>query len=159
MQSGFVVATDRGGHLNNARMLLLQMGIQPEAIVMTAGPEVEPLRREGSVHVIPYLFSWWGKHRFLNPFKCVWHGAAALFWAFRLRPKTVVSFGATDVVFFCYFAKFLGARIVHVECMNQVYSPSLTGRLLYPICGHFFVQWPDLLKCYGPKAKYAGWVL
>ncbi len=159
MQTGFVVVTDRGGHLNNARMLLVQMGEQPEAYVMTNGPEVTPLRREAKVFVIPYLFSWFGKHRFLNPLKVVWHIGVALFLALRLRPKVVVSLGATDVVFFCYWAKLFGARVVHVECMNQVYSPSLTGRILYPICNDFFVQWEDLLSCYGPKAKYAGWVL
>jgi beta-1,4-N-acetylglucosaminyltransferase len=159
MQEGFVVVTDRGGHLNNARMLLSQMGVGPEAYVMTWGPEVAPLRREAKVLVIPYLFSWLGKHRFLNPVKALWHVGVALIYALRLRPKVVVSLGATDVVFFCYWAKLFGARVIHVECMNQVYSPSVTGRLLYPICNGFYVQWEDLLPCYGPKAKYAGWVL
>lgn len=159
MHSGFVVVTDRGGHLNNARMLLVQMGVGPEAYVMTSGPEVDPLRREAEVLVIPYLFSWIGKRRILNPFKVLWHVGVALWYALKLRPKVVVSLGATDVVFFCYWARLLGARIVHIECMNQVYVPSLTGRILYPICRDFFVQWEDLLPCYGPKAKYAGWVL
>ncbi len=159
MHFGFVVVTDRGGHLANARMLLAQMGVGPEAYVMTSGPEVAPLRREAQVLVIPYLFSWIGKRRVVNPFKVIWHVGVALWYALLLRPKVVVSLGATDVVFFCYWARLLGARIVHVECMNQVYSPSLTGRLLYPICQDFFVQWQDLLSFYGPKAKYAGWVL
>lgn len=140
-------------------MLVAQMGLGPEAYVMTWGPEVEPLRRESRVFVIPYLFSWLGKHRFLNPFKVVWHIGVAFFAVMRLKPKVVVSLGATDVVFFCYWARLFGARVVHVECMNQVTSPSLTGRLLYPICREFFVQWESLLPAYGPKAKYAGWVL
>jgi len=158
-QPNFVVVTDRGGHLHNAKMLLDQMGVLPEAYVLTAGPEVEPLRRAAMVFVVPYLFSWWGKFRFFNPFKAFWNAFISLGIVLRLRPQVVVSTGATQVVFFCYWARLFGGRIIHVECMNQVWSPSITGKLLYPICQDFFVQWESLLKSYGPKAKYAGWVL
>ena len=159
VQKGFIVVTDRGGHLHNAKMLLEQMEVTPEAYVMTSGPEVSPLREKSRVFVIPYLFTWFGKKRVFNPFKTLWHACVALVFALRLRPQVVISTGATQVVFFCYWAKLLGARVIHVECMNQVWTPSLTGRLLYPISQDFYVQWESLLPAYGNKAKYAGWVL
>lgn len=158
-RKGFVVVTDRGGHLHNAKMLLDQMELDPEAFVITAGPEAESLRERSRVHLVPYLFSWWGKTRWFNPVKALWHVGVALLLALRLRPEVVVSLGATDVVFFCLWARLLGARLVHVECMNQVVSPSLTGRILYPFAHDFYVQWEDLLPRYGGKARYAGWVL
>lgn len=154
------LVTDRGGHWQNARMLFEQVGQEPEWVLTTQGPEVVSLRAQGlNVLVLPYLFSWLGKFRFLNPFKCLYQAGLAFYWAYRIRPTHVVSLGATDVVFFCYAAYFFGAQVFHVECMNQVTTPSVTGRCLYPICRRLYVQWPELLGCYGSKAEYAGWVL
>ncbi len=155
-----MIITDRGGHLHNARMLLEQLRVAPNAIVTTYGPELQSLRQGPSaVYRIPYLFSWIGKYRFWNPIKSAWAVLRAIGLAIHLRPRQVVSLGASDVVPFCYVARLLGARVFHVECMNQVQTPSLTGRLLYPICQSLYVQWPELLSAFGPKAKYAGWVL
>jgi beta-1,4-N-acetylglucosaminyltransferase len=154
------LVTDRGGHWQNARMLFEQVGQTPDWILTTWGPEVPALKKSGvGVVVLPYLFSWIGKQRFLNPFKAVYQLGLAFYWAAKIRPYSVVSLGATDVVFFCYAAKLFGAKIFHVECMNQVWSPSITGRMLYPICEKLYVQWPELLGSYGPKAEYGGWVL
>ena len=157
---GFVLATDRGGHLHNALMLLEQIGVTPEAMLTTYGPELSTLQDgESEVILVPYLFSWIGKRRFWNPLKCLYQVMLTLFHAIRLRPRWVISTGASDVVPFCYWAKLLGAEIYHVDCMNQVTSRSVTGRLLYPIATKIFVQWEELTKLYGPKAEYAGWVL
>jgi beta-1,4-N-acetylglucosaminyltransferase len=159
-QHGFVLVTDRGGHLHNALMLVEGMGVKPETIVTTYGPEMGTLRAsESKTVLIPYLFSWFGKKRVFNPFKMLYHALLTFAVAWRLRPRWVVSTGASDVVFFCYWAKLFGAEIYHVECMNQVVTRSVTGKMLYPIASAVFVQWEELLKEYGPKAQYAGWVL
>lgn len=157
---GFVLVSDRGGHWQNARMLLEQLGVAPRAILTTQGPEMAALR-QGSVAVyrIPYLFSWIGKRRIWNPFKSFFSFVQATVLVVALRPTQVLSLGASDVVPFCLMARLFGARIFHVECMNQVVTPSITGRMLYPFCQSLYVQWPELLKQYGPKAKYSGWVL
>ena len=146
--------------MHNARMLLEQLQVAPQAILTTYGPELEALRRGPSeVYRIPYLFSWAGKRRFWNPLKSAWSCLRALWLLVKLRPKQVVSLGASNVVPFCYLAKVWGAKLVHVECMNQVHSSSITGRLLYPVCDVLYVQWPELLGAFGPKARYSGWVL
>lgn len=159
-QSRVVLITDRGGHWQNARMLFEQMQRVPDWVVTTQGPEVPSLRASGlNVVVIPYLFTWLGKKRVLNPLKVAYQFLRSAFLVIRLRPTHVISLGATDVVFFCYLSWCLGARVFHVECMNQVVSPSVCGRMLYPICQKLYVQWPELLGAYGPKAQYAGWVV
>lgn len=155
----YVIVTDRGGHLHNAKMLLRQLGFPPVAIATTQGPETLPLKQSYRVFTLPYIFTWIGKFRFLNPLNIVANLFLAFWYAVRLHPEVVVSLGATNVVFFCYWARMLGSQVVHVECMNQVRTRSMTGRLLYPICTQIFVQWEDLLSLYGPKATYAGWVL
>lgn len=156
----FALAADRGGHWHNAKMLLEQLQVRPDWIVTTWGPEAESVRALcAKLVMLPYLFSWFGKYRFLNPLKVAFQVMASCYWAVRYRPRIVVSTGASNVVPFCYFAWALGARIYHVECMNQVETPSITGRLLYPICSKLYVQWPELIRHYGRRAQYAGWVL
>ncbi len=150
--------------MHNAAMLLEQMGVSPSALVTTYGPDIRAASdfrwlKGVPLFTVPYLFSWFGKRRWLNPFKALAHVVVSLVLVLRLRPKAVVSLGATNVVVFCVLAKVLGAKLIHVECMNQVRSRSHTGTLLYPFCAELFVQWPELLPLYGPKARYAGWVL
>ncbi|MBI4405256.1 MAG: hypothetical protein HY537_13925 [Deltaproteobacteria bacterium] len=158
----YVLATDRGGHLHNALMLVNQLDTQPQAIVTTYGPDIDSVRnrfKKAEVISVPHLFTWLGKKRLLNPFKMIAQFFVTFIHVLRIRPTAVISLGGTNVVFFCYWARLLGAKIYHVECMNQVVSRSITGRMLYPICEKLYVQWEDLLPKYGPKAQYAGWVL
>jgi len=159
---GFVVITDRGGHLHDALRLLDQMQVGPQALITTFGPDVAGLRARGfgsPILSIPQSFSWTGKFRWFNPFKFFTQFALSVFYAIRLRPRAVISTGAGNVVLFCYLAWALGAKIYHVDNLAQVVHPSIAGRALYPIASGFYVQWKDLLKCYGPKAQYQGWVL
>ncbi|NBX92694.1 MAG: hypothetical protein EB078_04390 [Proteobacteria bacterium] len=160
IKTPFVVVTDRGGHLHNALKLMEQMESRPAAIVSTHGPDIESLKKEfPKVVELPTLFRWFGKKRVLDPIRACWHVLRSFLSAVQLRPRVVISLGATNVVMFCYFARFFGAEIIHVECMNQVKSKSVTGKLLYPICKNLLVQWPELLPLYGSKARYEGWVL
>jgi len=158
--SGLTVICDRGGHLHNALKLLEQLGKGPDHFIVTGGPEFGGLRGMANrVYRIPYLFTWLGKFRFLNPLKVIFSFLYSGWLALLCRPRNVISLGATNVVFYCYWAKLLGAKIYHVECMNQVENPSLTGRALYPVVDKVFVQWKGLEGRFGPKAEYAGWVL
>jgi UDP-N-acetylglucosamine:LPS N-acetylglucosamine transferase len=163
-QPGFVVVTDRGGHLHDALRLLDQLKISPEALITTVGPDVaflkkDPAFQNSKVLSVPQGFSWVGKRRLWNPFKLLYQGFLAFWFALRLRPKVVISTGASNVVLFCYFARLFGGKIYHIENLAQVVNPSLTGRMLYPICVALYVQWRELLPCYGAKARYEGWVL
>src|ERR1043166_7169765 len=133
---GLVLIASRGGHLHNALMLREQMRVRPEALITTSGPEVESVRRraelaETRVIAIPLAFTWIdGNRRFLNPLKLLYQAGLSLWLAIRLRPRAVISLGASDVIPFCYFAKLFGARIYHVDVMNAVTHRSQTGRLL-----------------------------
>ena len=158
--SGLSIVCDRGGHLHNALKLIEQMGQGPDHFLITWGPEFDGVRPlANQLYRIPYLFSWFGKRRWLNPIKVLLSFLYSFALALFLRPKVVISLGATNVVFYCYWAKVFGAKVIHVECMNQVVNPSLTGRALYPIADKVFVQWKGLEEKLGPKAEYAGWVL
>ena len=75
------------------------------------------------------------------------------------RPKVVVSTGAELAVPVFYLAKLLGIKTIFVESCCRVVHPSLTGRLIYPVADVFLVQWPSLVRSYGPRARYAGSLL
>lgn len=156
----WILVTDRGGHLHNALRLAEQVGEAPQAIVTTNGPDIDALRvKHGEVYAVPYLFSWAGKTRFWNPLGFLAQALASLRLVLKLRPRVVVSVGASNVVLFCYWARLFGAKVIHVECMNQVVTASVTAKLLYPIASEVYVQWPELLPVFGKKARYEGWVL
>jgi beta-1,4-N-acetylglucosaminyltransferase len=80
-----------------------------------------------------------------------------LFIFLKERPKILFSTGAEIAIPSFYIGKFLfRTKLVYLECCAQVFTPSLTGRCVYPISDLFLVQWDPLLKQYGPKAKYVG---
>lgn len=71
------------------------------------------------------------------------------------RPDLIVSTGAGVAVPFFYVGKLLGCRLVFIEVYDRVDSPTLTGRLVYPITDAFVLQWPELKKRY-PKGRVIG---
>lgn len=73
----------------------------------------------------------------------------------RERPDVLISAGASPAVPFFLVGRLLGAATVFLESFAAVETPTLTGRLVYPLSQHFFVQWPKLLAQF-PKARYAG---
>ena len=156
--------TDRGGHLHDALRLVGQMELQPDVLVTTEGPDVDSLKKSPAlaattIACVPQAFFWIGKKRLWSPFRFLKVVVFSFFYVLKYRPQVVISTGASNVVFVCLFAKLFGATLVHIENLAQVVNASITGRILYPFADHFFVQWEELLKCYGPKARYEGWVI
>jgi UDP-N-acetylglucosamine:LPS N-acetylglucosamine transferase len=84
------------------------------------------------------------------------------FLAFRIllkeKPDLIISTGAAVAVPFFYVGKLLGCRLVFIEVYDRVDSPTLTGRLVYPITDAFVLQWPEQKKYY-PKGRLIGQLL
>ncbi len=75
----------------------------------------------------------------------------------KIRPTAIVTTGTHTAVPICYIAKMFGKKIVYIETFANRKSPTLTGKLLYPIANIFIVQWESMLEFY-PKAIYGGWI-
>ena len=73
----------------------------------------------------------------------------------RLRPDAVITTGAGVAVPFVYAARILGIESIYVESLARVEELSLTGRLVYRMASHFFVQWPELAER-RRKCRYVG---
>jgi UDP-N-acetylglucosamine:LPS N-acetylglucosamine transferase len=76
-------------------------------------------------------------------FNSIFHLLALLH---NIKPVCLVSTGGELAIPAFIIGKlFFRTRLVFIECSAQVRTPSLTGRLLYPFCDLFLVQWKPLL--------------
>jgi beta-1,4-N-acetylglucosaminyltransferase len=75
------------------------------------------------------------------------------------KPDYIISTGAEIAIPFVILGKILGINTIYIESWSRVKNPSKTGRILYYIADIFLVQWPDLVKKYGKKARYEGGVV
>jgi len=76
----------------------------------------------------------------------------------RERPDVIVSTGAAVGCILCVLGKLLGARVVWLDSITNVYRPSLSGRLVQPFADLFLVQWPELARG-RRRMEYAGAVV
>jgi UDP-N-acetylglucosamine transferase subunit ALG13/glycosyltransferase involved in cell wall biosynthesis len=74
------------------------------------------------------------------------------------RPRVLVTTGAGIAVPFAWVARLRGARIVYVECAGRIDRPSLSARLIAPVAGDIYAQWPELAASWR-RAEYRGNVL
>lgn len=133
-------AASAGGHLDLLRVLAPQVLDGSEPVWVTSRtPRGEALRSTASeVELLPEF----GR----SPLRALANLYAAARLILRRRPRLVVSSGAGVVAPFCLLARLSGARLVYVETMARVSSPSRTARLLSRFAERVVVQWPELAK-------------
>ena len=73
----------------------------------------------------------------------------------KFKPNTVVSTGAQIGGIMCFFAKLMGKKVIYIESLAKVNTLSVTGKMVYPFCNKFYVQWSNLEEKY-KKAEYIG---
>ena len=71
------------------------------------------------------------------------------------KPDLIISSGAAVAVPFFYLGKLFGIKTIYIEVFDRIDSPTLTGKLVYPVTDRFIVQWEDMKKVY-PKAINLG---
>jgi UDP-N-acetylglucosamine:LPS N-acetylglucosamine transferase len=64
------------------------------------------------------------------------------------RPDVLVSCGAGVALPFFLIARLLDIPTVYVEVYDRIETPSLTGRLCYPLTSLFLVQWEEQVRFY-----------
>ena len=75
------------------------------------------------------------------------------------RPDVIVSTGGEIAIPVFYIAKLFGSRTIFVETWSRIQFPTITGKIVYPVSDVFLVQWPEILRRYGKKAKYVGGIV
>lgn len=71
------------------------------------------------------------------------------------KPDVIISSGAAPAIPFFFIGKLFGSKLIYIEVYDRIDSATLTGKLVYPICDEFIVQWDEQKKFY-PKAKNLG---
>ncbi len=134
-----------GGHLNE--MLELMEAFDGHDYFFFCY-DADTTRRLPNAYLIPNMAK--------NPIEFIKN----LFRAFALlrkeRPDLIVSTGAEIALPIVFVGKLLRIKILYIECGAQVVHRSFTGRFMYWLADEFYVQWPELLTMYGPRARYAG---
>ncbi|MCB2010061.1 MAG: hypothetical protein KDF64_05575 [Geminicoccaceae bacterium] len=92
-----------------------------------------------------------------SPARLALNIAQTLFMLLRERPALVISSGADVAVASVILARLMGATAIFIESSGSV-RPTLAGRLVYPFCHLFIVQWPEQLDAF-PKAILARGIL
>ena len=77
----------------------------------------------------------------------------------KFKPKYIVTTGAGLAIPMFLVGKLLRIKLVFIESRARVYSKSSSGRLLGKLSDHTIVQWAEMLKVYGPNAKYYGTIV
>ena len=143
-----VVACSTGGHMIQARQFESIYSKYDFCYFTFQGGVAEELAKTQPVIVIPNITK-----------KNVWSWIrgmfCSLYWAIRIQPDVVFTTGAGVVVFFCVFCKLFGSKLIFLESMARVESPTLTARMLHPFANLFLVQWPALVRNFS-KAQYWG---
>jgi beta-1,4-N-acetylglucosaminyltransferase len=84
----------------------------------------------------------------------------AMAWRFvrRHRPQVVLTTGAGTAVPFALIGRLHGARVVYVESITRMTSPSVSCRMLAPVADRVYVQWESLQPAVR-GSRYAGTIL
>lgn len=88
-------------------------------------------------------------------FKFTYNMFKSLYYFFREKPDVIVTTGAHTAVPMCYIAKLFGKKVVFIESFAKTSTPTISGKLVYPIADLFIIQWEEMRKHY-PKAVYGG---
>lgn len=136
-----------GGHL----IELLEIreafdGIRKILVIYQGNSDMDP-----SLFDVRYVVA--PPHGILNMLKLM---LATVRLLLKERPDFLVSSGSEITIPFFFLGKLLGVKLIYLEGVAQVYSPSLTGRIVNPVVDLFLVQWKTLQDKYLRKARYRG---
>ncbi len=90
-----------------------------------------------------------------NPLKLLLNLFQSFVVFLRERPDVVISTGAGVALPMILISKVFGKKVIFVETMAAVRTPSLTGRIAYRFSDLFVIQWKGLKRFY-PDAVYGG---
>ena len=141
-----------GGHLTQLLQLKPLFSEYDYHIVTEKSIITEALKQEYEMSFLMYGAR---NYLFKYVFKFSYNTIMSLIYFLRERPDVVVTTGAHTAVPMCYIAKLFGKKVVFIESFAKTTTPTISGKMVYPIADLFIVQWESMKKHY-PKAVYGG---
>lgn len=144
-----------GGHLNEL-LQLKPMFKKYDSYIITEKTKTT-LDLKDNYKNVSYLI-YGTKHRPLTyPFKLLINCFISLFKYIKIRPDVIITTGAHSAGPMCCIGKLFGSKIIYIETFANIYTKTITGKLVYKFADLFIVQWESMLELY-PKAVYWGWI-
>jgi UDP-N-acetylglucosamine:LPS N-acetylglucosamine transferase len=137
-----------GGHLTEMSILLPAFEEHEYFFVTYRCARTEKLAESKSTYLLSNIGT--------NPWRMTLALLKAVHILIKEHPDMIISTGSEIAIPFSWVGKILGMRVVYIESWCRVRTRSGTGPLVYPVADLFLVQWPEVLRLYGPKAHYQG---
>jgi len=96
-------------------------------------------------------------HPFSYLFKFGWNCLKSVYLYHKIKPDYVITTGTHTAVPMCKLAHLHHKKVIWIETMANAKTPTMAGKMIYPIADLFIVQWESMLEVY-PKAVYGGWI-
>ncbi|MDA8442923.1 MAG: polysaccharide biosynthesis protein [Peptococcaceae bacterium] len=142
-----------GGHLDELLMLKPLMD-KYQSYIVTEKTSFDALPNTG---LRAYYFPQINRSELIFIFKLIaliWRSAVLLY---KEQPDVIISTGALVSVPTCLLAKLFRKKVIFIESIAKLYSPTLSGKLVYRFADLFIIQW-ESLQTYFPDAVYGGWI-
>lgn len=156
MKKKVLFISSTGGHLSEL-LALKDLFNKYDYHIITEKTDSTISLKEKYGKKIDYLIYGTKHHIFSYIWKVPVNILKSLYFYFKIRPKVVITTGAHTAVWMCYIAKFFRSKIIYIETLANTKTKTLSGKLVYPICDKFIVQWESMKDLY-PKAIYGGWI-
>ncbi|MGO2083608.1 PssD/Cps14F family polysaccharide biosynthesis glycosyltransferase [Vagococcus sp.] len=72
------------------------------------------------------------------------------------KPDLIISSGAAVAIPFFYLSKLFKCKTIYIEVFDRIDTPTLTGKIVYPVADKFVVQWEDMKKVYPKAINFGG---
>ena len=146
-----------GGHFNELMKLEPLFKNYKVTIVTESSSNKKKLKNEYKKYNIHFLLKK-SKYKIVSLFNLFINCFISLFYFVKYRPKYIVTTGAHTAGPMCCIGKIFRSKIIFIETMANINTPTKTGRIIYKFADLFIVQWEEMLKVY-PKAVYGGWII
>lgn len=146
-----------GGHFSELMKLEPLFKNYKVSLITESSKSKKSLKKSYKKYHISFLFKG-SNNKIINLFKLLGDCFLSLFYFLKFRPKYIVTTGAHSAGPMCCIGKIFRSKIIFIETMANINTPTKTGKHIYKFADLFIVQWEDMLQVY-PKAVYGGWII
>lgn len=157
MMKKVMFISSTGGHFNELMKLEPLFKNYKVTVVTESSSNKKKLKNEYRKYNIHFLLKK-SKYKIVSLFNLFINCFISLFYFIKYRPKYIVTTGAHTAGPMCCIGKIFRSKIIFIETMANINTPTKTGRIIYKFADLFIVQWEEMLKVY-PKAVYGGWII
>lgn len=157
MMKKVMFISSTGGHFNELMKLEPLFKNYKVTVVTESSSNKKKLKNEYRKYNIHFLLKK-SKYKIVSLFNLFINCFISLFYFLKYRPKYIVTTGAHTAGPMCCIGKIFRSKIIFIETMANINTPTKTGRIIYKFADLFIVQWEEMLKVY-PNAVYGGWII